>query len=237
MLSVTVIAKDAAGVLPRCLGSVKDIADDIVVVVDPQTIDATAEVAKKLGARVFYHRFDNFAAQKNFAVAKARGKWILSLDADEQVSPQLAQEIRQILPTTDRAAFYIPRLNYIFGRAMRHTNWEPEADTHIWLWRKDSGRWVGAVHEEVMVKGEVQKLKGYKIHDNYTSVEQFIAKMNDYTSREIILVNPVVDFLRRYIWHRGFLDGWHGLFLSYLMAIYHLAVWVKQWERKNLSSS
>lgn len=236
-LSVVVIARDAAKTLSACIGSVKNIADEIVVVVDDRTSDETIQLAESLGARVFVRRFANFADQKNYAQTKTKGDWVLSLDADETVSPQLADEVVHILSDTDKAAFYIPRLNIIFGKPMYHTNWEPVADTHIWLWRKEVGQWVGKVHEEVLVRGEVQKLKGQKIHYNYQTVEEFITKMNGYTSKETVAVNPVYDFLRRYVWHLGFLDGWHGLFLSYLMFIYYLVVWVKLWQKKNISWS
>lgn len=236
MLTVTIITRDGAKSLPECVKSAQRIADDIVVVVDSRTTDNTAQIAQSLGARVFIHKFDDFSIQKNFAAAKASGDWILAMDDDETISDKLAEEISTILPTTDCVAFGIPRLNYIFGKAMYHTNWEPEADTHIWLWRKNMGKWVGVVHEELVVNGKVQKLHGQKIHHSYKTVEEFIDRANRYTSKEKKATNPIFDFFRRYVWHKGFLDGWHGLFLSYLQAIYHLIVWVKLWEKKNISS-
>lgn len=234
-LSVTVIARDAAQSLARCLESVKDIASETIVVVDDRTTDETTEVAKSYGTKIFTRKFTNFADQKNFALSKTKGDWILSLDADEVVSDSLAKEIKSVVPHTTADAFLIPRLNIIFSKVIKHTNWEPMADTHIWLWRKNHGKWVGNVHEEVMVKGKIQKLKSQKIHYSYLTVEEFIAKMDDYTTREKRSVNPLNDFFRRYIWHLGFLDGWHGLFLSYLMVIYYMSVMVKIWEKKKSS--
>ena len=235
-LAAVFIAKDAASSIGRGLKSVRRLADEVIVVVDTTTSDETAEIAKAEGARVFRRKFTDFSDQKNYAVSKAKGEWVLALDADEEISAQLAKEIKSVLTQTDVVGFLVSRQNYIFGKLIRHANWEPSADTHIWLWRKRAGRWIGAVHEEVMVQGQVKRLKGYKIHRNYKSVEQFIAKMNDYTSRETTPANPIGEFGRRYIWHLGFLDGWHGLFLSYLQAIYHLIVWVKLWEKKTLRS-
>lgn len=231
MLSVTIIARDAADTIERCITSLKDISSDIVVVVDDRTTDNTREVASKAGARVFARQFDDFAGQKNFAADQARGEWILAMDDDEIVSQKLAQEISVTLSHSDCVAYGIPRLNIMFGKPMHHTNWEPKADTHVWLWRKDAGKWVGIVHEELVVQGKVGKLQGEKIHYSYQSVDEFVAKMIVITSGEKKFVNPFYDFFRRYIWHLGILDGWHGLFLSYLMFIYYTIVWVKLWEK------
>lgn len=235
MLSVVIIAKDASQTLSACLKSIKNLADEILVVVDNRTTDNTALLAKSFGARVYSRKFNNYANQKNYAVSETANDWVLSLDADEEVSPELAAEIKRVLPGTAYAAFKIPRLNIIFGRPILHTNWEPSADTHIWLFDKTKCKWAGVVHEEIVTAGQVGTLRGHKIHHGYRTVEEFMDKMNDYTSREIKTANPFFEFLRRYIWHKGFLDGWHGLFLSYLMMIYHLSTRIKLWEKKNLS--
>ncbi|OGD13138.1 hypothetical protein A2576_04000 [Candidatus Amesbacteria bacterium RIFOXYD1_FULL_47_9] len=249
MLSVAVIAKDTAQTLPECLNSAKNLSDDIVVVVDAATIDATAQIAFDFGAKVYIREFDNFSAQKNFALSKCRYRWVLALDADETVSSRLAAEIKTVLPGTKNAAFSIPRLNYIFGKPVYHTNWSPETDRHVWLFDKSRARWSSQVHELVEVDGPVGRLNSPKTHINYQSVGQFISKMNQYTSLEVnsgkfswtsyiirpvwlrILFQPVWKFLRHYVLFMGFLDGWHGLFLSYLMAVYGLALSVKAWEK------
>ncbi len=133
MLSIAIIARSRSEILPQCLASARKISNDVVVVTSAD------------------HKFVNYADQKNYAASKCKQDWVLALDADEVVSDQLAAEIKRVLPTTDCAAFVIPRLNYIWGKPMYHSNWEPGADTHVWLFRKDSGRWVGAVHEEVII--------------------------------------------------------------------------------------
>lgn len=244
MLSVTIIAKDAASSLARCIKSVRSLASEIIVVVDSNTQDETADIARSLGAKVFTRKFDNFSSQKNFAVSKAKYEWILAMDVDEYISPQLSEEIKGVLSQAKYAAFIIPRQNYIFSKVIHYTDWGPNTDAHVWLWKKSRGKWVGDVHEEVVVQGLVGRLKGCKIHTNYNSVEQFIDKMNLYTSYEArnkrftwwnLMVHPVWKFVRHYAVFIGFLDGWHGLFLSYLMAIYGLSIYVKAWEKKNLS--
>lgn len=233
MISACVIAKNAASLLPSCLSSLPKSIADIVVVVDAETIDDTAQIAKKFGARVYVRPLDNFASQKNFAATKAQHDWVLFLDADEQMSSQLATEIGSLSFTA--SAYRMPRLNYIFGKAIYHTNWDPHSDTHIWLYDKKVCSWQGDVHEEVAAAGKVETLVSPKIHYPYRDVADFVAKLNHYTSLEIKPANPFFDFLRRYLWHLGFLDGWHGLFLSYLMFIYHTVAWVKIWQKTHVS--
>lgn len=233
IVSVAIIAKNAEKDILECLNSVKSITDDVVVVLDSKSIDKTEQIVKRWGAKIFKHEFKNYSQQKNLAASYCKRDWVFSIDADEKVSKKLATEILALNDKTETAAFLIPRDNYIFGKRIKYSNWGRKDDTHIWLYKKSKGEWKNSVHEEVVVKGLVKKLTGGKIHNNYTSVTQFMDKLNDYTSREVKVQNPIYDFGRRYFWHFGFLDGWHGLFLGYLMMIYHLVVWVK----KNSSSS
>lgn len=215
-VSVTIISRDKKNILPQCLETAKQISDDVVIVTNSD------------------HKFIDYSDQKNFAVSKCKHDWILSLDDDEWLENELIKEINEI-KDWNYGGFLIKRKNIIFGKTMLHTNWEPQADKHVWLYDRKANKWSGSVHEEVLVSGRIGELKYCKMHENYISVEQFMSKLNDYTSRETKNLNSFYEFLRRYIWHAGFLDGWHGLFLSYLMMIYHLTVWVKLWQRKNIS--
>ncbi|MBI5358400.1 glycosyltransferase family 2 protein [Candidatus Amesbacteria bacterium] len=208
-ISVTIITRDKNKILPQCLATARQVSDDVVIVTESE------------------HKFVNFADQKNYAASLCKHDWILSLDDDEWLSRELMLEIAEIR-NWNYGGFVIKRRNFIFGKEIEHTNWEPEADKHVWLYNKNAAEWVGDVHEEVIVNGKIWNLKNCKMHKNYTTVEQFMTKLNDYTSHEQRSVNPIYEFLRRYVWHKGFLDGWHGLFLSYLMMIYHVVVWVKR---------
>ena len=208
-LSIAIIAKNRECISFQSLDSARQVSDDIVIVTNAD------------------HKFVNFSDQKNFAASKCKYNWVLSLDADEELSSQLISELKT-LDYELFAAYKIPRLNIIFSKAMHHTNWEPTADTHIWLFDKTKCYWEREVHEEIVTDGPVGTLLGHKVHHSYQTVEEFMDKMNDYTSRETKTANPFFDFLRRYIWHMGFLDRWHGLFLSYLMVIYHTVTWVKK---------
>jgi hypothetical protein len=216
MISVAIIARNKSEILPACLASAQEISDDVVVVTN---VD---------------HKFINYANQKNYATSLCKHTWVFSLDADEIISSDLIQEIKSLdLENSSFAAYKIPRLNIIFGKPILHTNWDPQSDSHIWLFDKTKCSWVGDVHEEIFTKGLVGNLIGHKIHYNYTTVEQFITKLNGYTSLEKGTKNPVYEFLRRYLWHKGYLDGWHGFLLSYLMGFYYLVAFVKQWQKKN----
>lgn len=246
-LSVTVITLNEEKDLPRCLESVENFADEIVVV-DSGSTDKTVDIAKKYGAKVYYRKFDNYANQKNFAASKATGEWILSMDADEQITPELAKEIESKVKgqKSKVVAYNMPRKNIIFGKFIKYTRWQPELDRHIWLWKKGKGKWVGDVHEELEVDGEVGKLRNPKIHRQYETVKEFMDMMNRYSELDAekrirqgarfslfrLFFDPLYNFLVRYFYRLGFLDGWRGFILSYLMAVYHLELWVKIWEKQ-----
>ncbi len=246
-LSVTIITLNEEKNLPSCIASVRKLADEIIIV-DSGSTDRTIEIARKHGAKIYYRKFDNYANQKNFALKLASGKWILSLDADEQIEPELGDEIHSILTDHESSfiAYTIPRKNIIFRKFIKYTRWQPELDRHIWLWKKNNGMWIGDVHEEVEVNGNVGKLINAKIHYQYNTVSEFLEMTNSYSELESsekvkrkvkysfarMIINPIYNFGVRYIYRLGFLDGWRGFVLSYLMAIYHLELWVKVWEKE-----
>ncbi len=238
-LSATIITLNEEKDLERCLKSLAHLVNEIILV-DSGSTDKTIEIAKKFDVKIFTRKFDNFANQKNFAAEKSSGDWILSIDADEEITPELAQEITKAISDSSTDAYSMPRKNIIFGKFIKHTRWQPELDRHTWLWRKGAGTWVGDVHEELRVKGKIDKLKNPKVHYQYETVSQFLDMMNKYSSldtkRKFSLIrfiwDPIYNFLVRYFYRLGFLDGWHGFVLSYLMAIYQLEVWVKTWEKQ-----
>lgn len=244
-LSATVITLNEKKNIVRCLSSIKDLVDEIILV-DSSSTDETVDLAKKFGAKVYYRKFDNYANQKNFALEKTTGDWILSLDADEEITPELAEEIKSVISQQSSviSGYSISRKNIILGKYIKFTRWQPDLDRHIWLWKKSAGKWIGDVHEEVIVKGKVGKLKSFKVHYQYETVREFVEMINRYTELEAqgkvnngqsfsifkLFYDPIYNFLVRYIYRFGFLDGWRGFVLSYLMAIYHLTVWIKVWD-------
>ena len=245
-LSVVLITFNEEKSLARCLSSIKDIADEIVVV-DSGSTDKTLEIAKKYNALIYKRNFDNYTNQKNYAAGKASCDWLLSLDADEEIKPQLSKEINKCINDKKFTAYTMPRENIIFKKFIKYTRWQPELDRHIWLWKRGSGKWTGDVHEELLVKGMIGKLINAKLHYQYDTVNEFFDMMNRYSQLDAnqkvnsgedfsyfrFVVDPKYNFFVRYIYRLGFLDGWRGFILSYLMGLYHLIVWIKIWEKRN----
>lgn len=235
-LSATVITLNEEGNLPQCLRSLKNLVDEIIVV-DSGSKDKTVEVAKSYKAKIFQRKFDNFANQKNYASSCASGGWILSIDADEVIPKDLAQEILQVIKSSEFNGYLIPRRNFILGAEIKYSRWSP--DKHIWLWKKKDGKWIGDVHEEVNVNGKVGELKAGKIHYQDRTIGEFISSNKLYAkilaekmfqegkrfSLFRLFWDPLFEFSIRFIYKKGFLDGWRGLVLSILMAFYKINVW------------
>ncbi len=224
--------------IPDSIKSVKKIADEILVI-DSGSTDKTIEISKELGARVIKHAFVSFSDTRNFGDHEAKGDWILSIEADVTVSKQLAQEIRKAIESEKYSAYYIPRLNYIWGKPILHTDWGPKDDCHIWLYKKGSGKWQSLVHEEYVTGKPVGKLKNNLIHTNYETISEFIEKIDRYSSLAAKQDHYCPrwwffrDFFKRYIYKLGFLDGYHGLFLSYLQSVYYITLSVKNYTKKH----
>ncbi|MBU1200457.1 glycosyltransferase family 2 protein [Patescibacteria group bacterium] len=223
--------------LPRTLKSLANLKADILVI-DSGSTDKTIEIAQKHGAKIFNHPFKSFSDTRNFADQQIKSDWILSLEADVVITKKLAQEIKSSTSEVeDFSAYYIPRQNIIWGKKINHTDWGPKDDLHIWLYKKGAGAWRGNVHEEYKLKkGTAGYLNNPLIHYNYETVNEFIGKINSYSEVAVTQGKtfpfywPVRDFFKRYIYKLGFLDGYHGLFLSYLQAVYYHTLKIKQYQ-------
>lgn len=247
-LSVVISAFNEEKMIEACLQSVKTLADEIVVV-DNNSTDTTAKIAKKYTQRVFTQKNDptSIDTQKNFGFAKATGDWILSIDADERVTQELAEEIKDAITTTKAVGFWIPRRNILFGKWIQHTGWYP--DEQLRLFRKGKGVYKDKhVHEDLVVDGTVEHLHECIVHENYQTIRQFVERnllryapneaenllAKGYTFSYIdALWFPTREFLSRYFAREGYKDGLHGLMLSLLLAAYHLAIFGNIWEKKN----
>jgi len=224
--------------LYKTLESIKTLADEVLVI-DSGSIDKTVKIAKTYGAGVIEHPFVSFSDTRNFGDEQAKGDWILSIEADVFVTKELAAEIRQAIESEKFSTYFIPRLNLIWGKPIYHTDWSPQDDCHIWLYQKGSGHWQSLVHEEFKTVKPTGKLKNFLIHQNYETVSEFIDKIDRYSELAVkqkqFFPNWwfLRDFFKRYFYKLGFLDGYHGLFLSYLQAVYYLTLTVKKYSYEN----
>jgi glycosyltransferase involved in cell wall biosynthesis len=227
-LSVIVITKNEAAHIVPCLESVS-FADEFIVV-DSGSADNTIELARSMGAKVQQTAdWPGFGPQKNRALALAEGEWVLSIDADERVTPELAREIQQILQAPDNDAYEIARLSDFCGRFIRHSGWWP--DRVLRLFRRGSARFSdAAVHEKVVAADprRVGRLKQHFLHYPYPDLDGLVSKVNRYSSDAAAMMHArgkrtsvfgalghgFWTFVRIYLLRRGFLDGRHGLVLA-----------------------
>lgn len=232
--------------IQRAIKSV-DFADEIIVC-DMYSEDKTVEIAKKMGAKVVFHKRAGFVEPaRNFAISRASNEWVLVLDADEVIPPALSDKLKEITKKSIASDFVeIPTKNIIFGTWIKASMWWP--DYHIRLFKKGAVIWDEKIHSKPKTKGMGLTLpaeeKWAKVHYNYQSVSQFIERMNRYTTIEASQLNksgykfnwkdlmqkPFGEFLSRFFANKGYIDGMHGLALSLLQAFSFLIVYLKVWE-------
>ncbi len=246
LLSVILITKNEAANVAGCLASVA-FADEWIVV-DSDSSDATAQIARDFGATVISTGgWPGFGAQKNRALAAATGRWVLSIDADERVTPELAQSIRSVVAGEQTAGqvanlasqaergrlagYELSRLSNFCGQWMRHGDWYPDRVLRLFL--REHGRFSDDfVHERLMVSGPTGRLNGKLLHDSMPTLESAIDKMNRYSSGRALdkvqtggrggflaaLFHAAWAFVRCYGVRRGFLDGRLGFVLAVYVA-------------------
>jgi (heptosyl)LPS beta-1,4-glucosyltransferase len=234
--------------LPRALASIKGFADEVVVV-DMKSDDKTAEIAKKAGAKVYQHkRIGYVEPARNYAVSKTTGEWILILDADEQAPKALIKELKKIVQKPKADYYRLPRKNIIFGKWIKHSRWWP--DYNIRFFRKEFVSWSEIIHSVPITQGKGLDLQAREdlaiIHYHYDSIEQFVERMNRYTSEHAklrikdgykfkwqdLIKKPTEEFLSRYFSGEGYKDGIHGLALAGLQAFSELVLYLKIWQKK-----
>ncbi|MCK5536862.1 MAG: glycosyltransferase family 2 protein [Bacteroidales bacterium] len=247
-LSVLIPTKNEEIHIEAVLQSVA-FADEIIVV-DSFSTDNTVELAKKYTDKVWIHEYKNSGAQKNWAIPQCSHEWILVVDADERISPELQKEIQAILSSdTQYVAFWIGRINHFMGKLIRYSGWQ--GDAVIRLFRKSKCRYQDLeVHSEVETSGKVGRLKNKLVHYTYKNWPDYQQKMNQYTTwgandrvnkvKNVTLfhlaIKPMYRFFRHYILRAGFLDGKHGFVVSALSAynvfMRNLKLWrIKQGEQ------
>lgn len=252
-LSVAIITFNEESNLARTLASVQ-FADEVVVV-DSGSTDRTREIAASFKTKLFLEPWKGFAAQKNSAIEKCTGTWILSLDADEELTPELQTEIRALLPRNPVVnAYLLRRRNLFLGRWIRHGGYYP--DPKLRLFRRHAANFAPParftdrpVHETIAFDGDLETLNGDLIHHAYPTIESYIEHMDRYstlgaqiivskgkTSKSSlsfyynILVVPTFTFLWNYLFRLGFLDGREGFLLHLYHSTYTSWKYSKAWE-------
>jgi len=252
-LSVAIITKNEEENLARTLASVQ-FADEIIVL-DSASTDRTVEIARSFNAKVFDEAWQGFAGSKNSAIAKCTGNWVLSLDADEELSEKLQHQIRMLLPSNPPTdAYYVKRRNLFLGKWIKHGGFYP--DPKLRLFRRTAANFATPpqfedrpVHETIAFDGEASTLDYDLIHHAYPTLESYIEHMDRYSTlgSELLIATgkvsrswpsfvcnvyliPKLTFVWNYIFRLGFLDGREGLLLHFYHATYTSWKYAKAWQ-------
>lgn len=239
-ISVTVITKNEEKNISDCLKSVQW-ADEIIVV-DSESIDRTVELAKQFTEEIFIRKWEGYVPQKKYALSLAKNEWVLSLDADERITPELKDEIFK-LSTGEFSGFKIRRKNFLLKKEITSCGWENDYQLRLFK-RNKADLNDRLVHEKFIVEGKVGTLKNPMLHYTFSSFEEYLAKINNYTSLKAqelftkkkriggwtIFSHTVSAFFAFFIIRRGFKDGVYGLIISLLHSVSTMMNYVKLWE-------
>lgn len=244
-ISVCVISFNEERNIEECLKSVSW-ADDIIMV-DSFSTDRTIELAKQYTSKIFVQEWKGYSEAKNYAVQNTSNDWILSIDADERVTPELKNEIISVINDSSKryTGYKVARQAYFLGKWIKHCGWYP--GYVLRLFRKDSGTFSNSrVHEKFELVGETGTLKHDLLHFTDDNLLHYFNKFNKYTSLAAddlvekgtpfqlwhLFIKPIYTFFKMFILKRGFLDGLHGFILSVLSSAYVFTKYAKLWELK-----
>lgn len=245
-ISVCIISGAEAHRIGKALDSVSDWTSEIILVLNEDVQDGTAELAAQFGAKVTREKWKGHIAQKNSAADKASQPWILAIDSDEVVPPTLRDEIARLFTdgyAAQYAAYSFPRCTIYCNRWIRHGDWYPDRQTR--LWQRGKARWGGLdPHDKLLVQGAVGKLNGDLLHHSMESMEQQFRKTVAYasdfarhcaeTKKRIyfpeLILRPGWRFFRAYVLRAGFLDGWQGFAIARVIGIYTFLRYLRAYQ-------
>jgi glycosyltransferase involved in cell wall biosynthesis len=246
-ISVLIVAKDEARNLVECLAAARW-ADERVVVVDAASRDDTLAIARRDADVIVVRAFDDFASQRNAGLAMAGGDWVLSVDADERITPELAAEIRRVIadPDAPYSGYRVPIRSEILGRAFAFSG--TQHDLPLRLFRRDSGRWVGLVHETVDLRGPAGSVQAELRHRTIPTMSAFLDKIDRYTTLEAeglavahrpvrpgdLTLRPAWTFFKLYVLKQGFRDGVEGFMFCLFSGV---SAAVRAWKHRELTLS
>jgi glycosyltransferase involved in cell wall biosynthesis len=231
-LSVVIITFNEEKNIGRCLDSVRNVADEIIVV-DSYSVDRTKEICMEQNVIFFEHEFEGYSHQKNYALSKATCDAILSLDADEALSPELEKSIEEVKKNPKSDGYELNRLTNYQGKWIKHCGWYP--DRKLRLVKMNSAEWIGDyLHEklELINNNEVELLKGDLYHYSYENLEDYASRTNKYSSIAAqdafdhkvefshikLILSPLFTFIKKFFFQLGFLDGYNGFLISRMTA-------------------
>lgn len=229
-LSAVIITRNEERNIARCLASLRGVADEVVVV-DSHSTDATQRICEEMGVRFLQREWDGYSPQRNFAVDAATHDWILAIDADEELSPQLRESILEVKAEGGHMNFTFNRKTNYCGQWINHSGWYP--DTKFRLFDRHECRWHGIVHETLtQPKSGIRHLQGDLLHYSYSTIAEHIDRTDRYATlaaQELLaqgkspsllkmLFSPVLKFIRFYAVGMGFLDGRYGLVIAWVSA-------------------
>lgn len=244
-ISLIIIARNEEKNLPRCLNSVVPWVTEIIGVMNDCT-DKTKEILEIYGAKIYEHDWIGSTDQKNRALSYATQPWVLSLDADEEISPELKQSIQNFVKDPQMyAGAYFPRLTWFMGRWIKHGDWYPDHMLRVFL--RERGKFSGGKdHEKVQVSGAVKKLKGDLLHFSFESINHLISKYPRFGdaflkyqiekkkkfSAPLTVLRAYWRFFRCYFIRKGFLDGYPGFFIAFNQFYYTLFRYTRLYEHE-----
>lgn len=237
-IAVLILTYNEEKNIEDCLRSV-DFADEVIII-DSGSTDKTIEIAEKMGAKCVYHPMnEGFAGQRNFALTQTQAQWVLYLDSDERITPELGAEIQQVIQKTEQCAYNILRMNIVFGQQVKYGGHSP--DWSLRLYPRTAISWEGLVHEQANVTLPIEKLTHHMFHHTYTSWDRYFFKFNQYTAMMAeqmdrrgkrasfadIVLRPIAGFLRFFVFKSGWRDGKIGFILAVFHGFYTMAKYVK----------
>lgn len=247
------VVKEEIGVLPRCLASIKDLASEILIIDMTQPGSGVTKIAEKYNAEVIRHPLTSPVEKvRNFGILKAKNEWVLILDPDEELSSTLREKLIKIAQNPGADYFGVPRKNIVFGKWLKYSRWWP--DYNIRFFRKGNVKWDEVIHAVPRTSGKGADLLPEEnfaiVHYHYETIEQYLERMNRYTSSQAelkvadgyefvwadLIRKPVSEFLSRFFSGQGYKDGVHGLALSGLQGFSEFVVYLKIWQREKFKA-
>lgn len=240
-ISSVILVKNEEATIKDCLNALKWC--DELIVIDDMSEDRTAEIARKMGAKVYRHALhDNFSDQRNYGLARANSDWVLFIDSDERVSVDLQKEILRCIENLQITGYFMKRIDVMWQKKLLHG--EMGSTSLLRLAKRESGEWKGVVHEEWHVEGLTDKMHFPLFHYPHQRLYQFLTEINYYTdlrAKELyeqqvgvswvaILVYPVGKFIVNYFFKFGFMDGIQGLLVALIMSFHSFLVRGKLWQ-------